>query len=66
MTNYNPEEKTFEIKLTLNNEQASALFRAVRKRYKDLYNPNTHAWEKYEELAEMIGAQIDKVLDKEG
>lgn len=66
MTNYNPEEKTFEIKLTLNNEQASALFRAVRKRYKDLYNPNTHAWEKYEELAEMIGDQIDKTLDKEG
>lgn len=66
MTNYNPEEKTFEIKLTLNNEQASALYKAVRKRYKDLYNPNTHAWEKYEELAEMIGDQIDKVLDKEG
>lgn len=66
MTNYNPEEKTFEIKLTLNNEQASALFRAVRKRYKDLYNPNTHAWEKYETLAEMIGDQIDKELDKEG
>lgn len=66
MTNYNPEEKTFEIKLTLNNEQASALFRAVRKRYKDLYNPNTHTWEKYEELAEMIGDQIDKELDKEG
>lgn len=43
MTNYNPEEKTFEINLKLNNEQASALFRAVRKRYKDLYNPNTHA-----------------------
>lgn len=66
MTNYNPEEKTFEIKLKLNNEQASALYKAVRKRYKDLYNPNTHAWEKYEELAEMIGDQIDKVLDKEG
>ena len=63
---YNPEEKTFEIKLTLNNEQASALFRAVRKRYKELYNPNTHAWEKYEVLAEMIGDQIDKTLDKEG
>ena len=56
MTNYNPEEKTFEI----------SLYKAVRKRYKDLYNPNTHAWEKYEELAEMIGDQIDKVLDKEG
>ena len=66
MTNYNPEEKTFEISLKLNNEQARALFRAVRKCYKDLYNPNTHAWEKYEELAEMIGDQIDKVLDKEG
>lgn len=66
MTNYNPEEKTFEIRLKLNNEQASALYKAVRKRYKDLYNPNTHAWEKYEELAEMIGDQIDKVLDKEG
>lgn len=66
MTNYNPEEKTFEISLKLNNEQASALFRAVRKRYKDLYTPNTHAWEKYELLAEMIGEQIDKVLDKEG
>lgn len=66
MTNYNPEEKTFEIKLTLNNEQASALYKAVRKRYKDLYNPNTHAWEKYEVLAEMIGDQIDKELDKEG
>lgn len=66
MTNYNPEEKIFEINLKLTNEQASALFRAVRKRYKDLYNPNTHAWEKYEELAEMIGGQIDKELDKEG
>lgn len=66
MTNYNPEEKTFEINLKLTNEQASALFRAVRKRYKDLYNPNTHAWGKYEVLAEMIGDQIDKVLDKEG
>ena len=66
MTNYNPEEKTFEISLKLNNEQASALYKAGRKRYKDLYNPNTHAWEKYEELAEMIGDQIDKVLDKEG
>ena len=66
MTNYNPEEKTFEISLKLNNEQASALYKAVRKRYKDLYNPNTNAWEKYEELAEMIGDQIDKVLDKEG
>lgn len=66
MTNYNPEEKTFEISLKLNNAQASALYKAVRKRYKDLYNPNTHAWEKYEELAEMIGDQIDKVLDKEG
>lgn len=65
-TNYNPENKTFEINLKLTNEQASALFRAVRRRYKDLYNPNTHAWEKYEELAEMIGEQIDKVLDKEG
>ena len=66
MTNYNPEEKTFEISLKLNNEQASALYKAVRKRYKDLYNPHTHVWEKYEELAEMIGDQIDKVLDKEG
>lgn len=66
MTNYNPEEKTFEISLKLNNEQASALYKAVRKRYKELYNPNCHAWEKYEELAEMIGDQIDKVLDKEG
>lgn len=66
MTNYNPDEKTFEISLKLNNKQASALYKAVRKRYKDLYNPNTHAWEKYEELAEMIGDQIDKVLDKEG
>lgn len=66
MTNYNPEEKTFEISLRLNNEQASALYKAVRKRYKELYNPNCHAWEKYEVLAEMIGDQIDKVLDKEG
>lgn len=66
MTNYNPEEKTFEINLKLTNEQASALFRAVRRRYKDLYSPNTHALEKYEVLAEMIGEQIDKVLDKEG
>lgn len=66
MTNYNPEEKTFEINLTLTNEQASALFRAVRKRYKELYNANSHAWEKYETLAEMIGDQIDKELDKEG
>ena len=66
MTNYNPEEKTFEISLKLKNEQASALYKAVRKRYKDVDNPNTHAWEKYEELAEMIGEQIDKVLDKEG
>lgn len=64
--NYNPEEKTFEINLKLTNEQASALFRAVRRRYKDLYSPNTHAWEKYELLAEMIGEQIDRVLDKEG
>lgn len=30
MTNYNPEEKTFEISLRLNNEQASALYKAVR------------------------------------
>lgn len=66
MTNYNSEEKTFEINLKLTNEQASALYKAVRRRYKDLYNPNTHAWEKYEVLAEMIGDQIDKVLDKEG
>ena len=66
MTNYNPEEKTFEISLKLNNEQASALYKAVRERYKDLYNPNSRAWEKYEELAKMIGDQIDKVLDKEG
>lgn len=66
MTNYNTEEKTFEINLKLTNEQASALFRAVRKRYKELYNPLTHAWEKYETLAEMIGEQIDRVLDKEG
>lgn len=66
MTNYNPEEKTFEINLKLTNEQASALYKAVRNRYKDLYNPNTHAWEKYELLADMIGDQIDKVLDKEG
>lgn len=66
MTNYNPEEKTFEINLKLTAEQARALFRAVRKRYKELYNPNTHAWEKYEALAEMIGDQIDKTLDKEG
>ena len=66
MTNYNPEEKTFEINLKLTAEQARALFRAVRKRYKKLYNPNTHAWEKYEALAEMIGDQIDKTLDKEG
>lgn len=63
---YNPDAKTFEINLKLTNEQASALFRAVRRRYKDLYNPNTHAWEKYEVLAEMIGEQIDRVLDKEG
>lgn len=63
---YNPNAKTFEINLKLTNEQASALFRAVRRRYKDLYNPNTHAWEKYEVLAEMIGEQIDRVLDKEG
>lgn len=63
---YNPDAKTFEINLRLTNEQASALFRAVRRRYKDLYNPNTHAWEKYEVLAEMIGDQIDKSLDKEG
>ena len=63
---YNPDAKTFEINLKLTNEQASALFRAVRRRYKDLYNPHTHAWEKYEVLAEMIGEQIDKVLDKEG
>lgn len=66
MTNYNPEEKTFEINLKLTNEQASALFRAVRKRYKELYSVNSHAWEKYETLAEMIGDQIDKTLDKEG
>lgn len=66
MTNYNPEEKAFEINLKLTAEQASALFRAVRKRYKALYNPNTHAWEKYEVLAEMIGYQIDQTLDKEG
>lgn len=63
---YNPDAKTFEINLKLTNEQASALFRAVRRRYKDLYNPNTHAWEEYEVLAEMIGEQIDRVLDKEG
>ena len=63
---YNPDAKTFEINLKLTSEQASALFRAVRRRYKDLYNPNTHAWEKYEVLAEMIGEQIDRVLDKEG
>lgn len=62
---YNPDAKTFEINLKLTNEQANALFRAVRRRYKDLYNPNTHAWEKYEVLAEMIGDQIDKNLDKE-
>lgn len=65
-TNYNPSEKTFEINLKLTNEQASALYRAVRKRYKELYNPMTHCWEKYELLAEMIGEQIDRELDKEG
>lgn len=65
-TNYNENDKIFEINLKLNNEQASALFRAVHKRYKELYNTNSHAWEKYEVLAEMIGDQIDKELDKEG
>lgn len=63
---YNSKEKTFEINLKLTNEQANALYRAVHKRYKELYNPNCHAWEKYELLAEMIGDQIDMELDKEG
>lgn len=63
---YNENEKVFDIHLKLTNSEASALWRAVRRRYKDLCACNGAGTQKLERLCDMIGEQMDRILDKEG